>query len=314
MSALVETMYSVREVPWHGLGTVIENAPNSHDAIELAGLNWQVNGNPIFDANGNEIKGYKANTRDSDNSVLGVVSDRYQIVQNAEAFEFTDHLIDADEITYETAGSLRNGKQIWLLGKMPETKILGDDVDPYICFTNTFDGSGAIKVCLTPIRVVCNNTLNLALSRASRSWSTKHMGDMAGKLMEAKETLMLANNYMSMLDIEADKYANTAISDDEIQKVISEIFPVDVNNDSQRKINNVQQLTDTFYTCYYMPDIAQYKNTQWGVINAMADMVGHMAPARNTATYQENNWVRIMNGHPFFDAIVKKMNQMRVAA
>lgn len=314
MSALVETMYSVREVPWHGLGTVIENAPNSHDAIELAGLNWQVNGNPIFDANGNEIKGYKANTRDSDNSVLGVVSDRYQIVQNAEAFEFTDHLIDADEITYETAGSLRNGKQIWLLGKMPETKILGDDVDPYICFTNTFDGSGAIKVCLTPIRVVCNNTLNLALSRASRSWSTKHMGDMAGKLMEAKETLMLANNYMSMLDIEADKYANTAISDDEIQKVISEIFPVDVNNDSQRKINNVQQLTDTFYTCYYMPDIAQYKNTQWGVINAMADMVGHMAPARNTATYQENNWGRIMNGHPFFDAIVKKMNQMRVAA
>ena len=314
MSALVETMYSVREVPWHGLGTVIENAPNSHDAIELAGLNWQVNGNPIFDANGNEIKGYKANTRDSDNSVLGVVSDRYQIVQNAEAFEFTDHLIDADEITYETAGSLRNGKQIWLLGKMPETKILGDNVDPYICFTNTFDGSGAIKVCLTPIRVVCNNTLNLALSRASRSWSTKHMGDMAGKLMEAKETLMLANNYMSMLDIEADKYANTAISDDEIQKVISEIFPVDVNNDSQRKINNVQQLTDTFYTCYYMPDIAQYKNTQWGVINAMADMVGHMAPARNTATYQENNWGRIMNGHPFFDAIVKKMNQMRVAA
>ena len=297
MSALVETMYSVREVPWHGLGTVIENAPNSHDAIELAGLNWQVNGNPIFD-----------------NSVLGVVSDRYQIVQNAEAFEFTDHLIDADEITYETAGSLRNGKQIWLLGKMPETKILGDNVDPYICFTNTFDGSGAIKVCLTPIRVVCNNTLNLALSRASRSWSTKHMGDMAGKLMEAKETLMLANNYMSMLDIEADKYANTAISDDEIQKVISEIFPVDVNNDSQRKINNVQQLTDTFYTCYYMPDIAQYKNTQWGVINAMADMVGHMAPARNTATYQENNWGRIMNGHPFFDAIVKKMNQMRVAA
>ena len=314
MSALVETMYSVREVPWHGLGTVIENAPNSHDAIELAGLNWQVNGNPIFDANGNEIKGYKANTRDSDNSVLGVVSDRYQIVQNAEAFEFTDHLIDADEITYETAGSLRNGKQIWLLGKMPETKILGDDVDPYICFTNTFDGSGAIKVCLTPIRVVCNNTLNLALSRASRSWSTKHMGDMAGKLMEAKETLMLANNYMSMLDIEADKYANTAISDDEIQKVISEIFPVDVNNDSQRKINNVQQLTDTFYTCYYMPDIAQYKNTQWGVINAMADMVGHMAPARNTATYQENNWGRIMNGHPFFDALVKMMNQMRVAA
>lgn len=314
MAALVETMYSVREVPWHGLGTIVEDAPTSHDAIELAGLNWKVTGNPVFDANGNEIKGYKANTRDSDNSVLGIVSNKYQIVQNSEAFEFTDHLIEDEEIRYETAGSLRNGKQIWLLAKMPETKILGDEVDPYICFTNTFDGSGAIKVCLTPIRVVCNNTLNAALSTAKRAWSTKHMGDMAGKLHEARETLMFANNYMKELDIAADIYANTKISDEEIQKVLSEIFPVDINNDSQRKINNVQQLTDTFYTCYYMPDIAQYKNTQWGVINAMADMVGHMAPARNTPSYQENNWGRIMNGHPFFDAIVKKMDQMRVAA
>ena len=314
MVALVETLFSVREVPWHGIGTIVEEAPTSRDAIQLAGLDWNVISNSVYDAAGKEIKGYKANTRDSDNSVLGIVSDRYQIVQNIEAFEFTDNLIEDEEIKYETAGSLRNGKQIWILAKMPETKILDDDVDPYICFTNTHDGTGAIKVCMTPIRVVCNNTLNAALSTAKRCWATKHMGDMAGKLHEARETLMFANDYMKELDKAADIYANTKITDEQIQEVLNEIFPVDVINDSARKIANTQLLTDTFYTCYNMPDISKFKNTQWGVINAMADMVGHMAPSRNTSTYRENNWGRIMNGHPFFDATVKKLNQMNAAA
>ena len=314
MAALVESMFSVRETPWHGLGTIIEEAPTSKDAIRIAELDWEVNSNPIFDQNGNEIEGFKANTRDRDNSVLGIVTDRYKIVQNSEAFEFTDSLVADQEITYETAGSLRNGKTIWLLAKMPTSKILGEDVEPYICFANTHDGTGAIKVCATPIRVVCNNTLNLALDTAKRSWSTKHMGDMAGKLHEAQVTLGLMNDYMTKLDEAADRYANIKITDAEIEAVLNDLFPVDFDKDTQRKINNVQELRDNFYICYAMPDIAQYKNTQYGVINAMADMVGHMAPARNTSTYRENNWGRIMMGHPFMDSLIKKLDMMKVAA
>ena len=314
MAACVESIFSVREVPWHGIGTIVNEAPTSTEAIKYAELDWNVKSTPIFDQNGKEINGFKANTRDRDQSVLGIVSDRYQIVQNSEAFEFTDSLIDNNVMKYETAGSLRNGKTIWLLAKMPEVKILSDKVDPYICFTNTHDGTGAIKVCATPVRVVCNNTLNLALSTAKRSWSTKHMGDLAGKLHEAQATLGFMNDYMKKLDEAADKYANIKISDDEIESVLNELFPVDINNDTQRKINNVQELKDNFYICYAMPDIAQYKNTQYGVINAMADMVGHMAPARNTTTYKENNWGRIMNGHPFLDSLVKKLDAMNVAA
>lgn len=307
MSANVETMFSVREVPWHGLGTIIEEAPTSKDAIELAGLNWEVLSNPIFDNRGKEIQGFKANTRSSDNSVLGIVSNKYQIVQNSEAFEFTDNLIATGDVRYETAGSLRDGKQVWLLAKLDTTKVVGDDVDPYICFTNTHDGTGAIKVCMTPIRVVCNNTLNVALRTAKRTWSTKHMGDMEYKMMEAKETLGLANEYMKKLDEQADIFANTKISDDEIEKVLNDLFPVDYQKDSERKINNIKELKDNFYICYMMPDIAKFRNTQWGVINAMSDMVTHMTPARKTETYQENNWGRIINGHPFMDALTKMM-------
>ena len=307
MAALVESMMYVREVPWHGLGTKVNEAPTSKEAIKLAGLDWNVNPTVIYDANGKEISGYKANMRDSDQSILGIVSDRYQIVQNSEAFEFTDSLLD-EGVVYETAGSLRDGKQIWLLARMPSTTILGDDVDPYLCFTNTFDGSGAIKVCMTPVRVVCNNTLNLALETTKRSWSTRHIGDLAGKLHQAKETLGLAQEYMKKLDEDADRLANTKLSDGEIESIVSFIFPIDYIKDTQRKIQNSEKMRSDLMACYMMPDIAKYRNTAYGLVNAAADMADHIAPNRITQNYAENNWAKVMMGHPLLDAVYSKVS------
>lgn len=299
MPDCVETMFSVREKPWHGLGKIIKEAPTSRDAIELAGLNWSVNSNPIYDVFGNEIKGFKANTRSSDNSVLGVVTDKYKIVQNIDAFDFTDNLI-GEEMYYETAGSLRKGKTIWLLGKMPERYICEDKFDPYIVFTNTHDGTGAVKIAMTPIRVVCNNTLNMALSSAKRSWSTKHMGNMEAKLSEARHTLELANDYLNNLAIEADKLANETMKEDDIVYTLNEMFPID-DDASDRQKQNIQNAKDGIMICMLRPDIAKFLNTKWGFINAVSDYVGHSIPARVTTNYQENNWGKIMNGHPLLD-------------
>lgn len=299
MPDCVETMFSVREKPWHGLGKIIKEAPTSRDAIELAGLNWSVNSNPIYDVFGNEIKGFKANTRSSDNSVLGVVTDKYKIVQNVDAFDFTDNLI-GEEMYYETAGSLRKGKTIWLLGKMPERYICEDKFDPYIVFTNTHDGTGAVKIAMTPIRVVCNNTLNMALSSAKRSWSTKHMGNMEAKLSEARHTLELANDYLNNLAIEADKLANETMKEEDIVYTLNEMFPID-DDASDRQKQNIQNAKDGIMICMLRPDIAKFLNTKWGFINAVSDYVGHSIPARVTTNYQENNWGKIMNGHPLLD-------------
>ena len=123
MAALVETMMYVREKPWHGLGTCVEEALTSSEAIEKAGLDWNVIPCPVFDDRHIQIMGYTANTRDKDNAVLGIVGSRYSIVQNKEAFDFTDALI-GEGMKYETAGSLKGGRQVWLLGKMPQTDIL----------------------------------------------------------------------------------------------------------------------------------------------------------------------------------------------
>ena len=306
MSANVETMMYVREKPWHGLGTKVDEAPTSAEALELAGLNWKVEQTPVYTADGTLIPNYKANVRNTDNSVLGIVTDRYQIVQNEEAFEFTDSIVGETEngvVKYETAGSLNHGKKIWLLAKMPTQKVLDDEVEPYMCFTNSHDGSGAIRICMTPIRVVCQNTLNMALSQAKRSWSTKHVGDIESKLEEAKMCLELADEYMYNLGIEAEKLANTALRREQIDEILNEMFPVD-DLTSERKKSNIQQIKDEFYIAYFMPDIEKFIGTAWGAINAMSDCVTHTAPKRNTVDFYNNRWGKVMEGHPVIDQFV----------
>lgn len=306
MPAAVETMVYTREKPWHGLGTMVEEAPNSADALRLAGLDWTVEQRPVFlEGSSVEIPNYKANVRSKDGKVLGVVTDRYRIVQNTEAFEFTDGLIGGD-VRYETAGSLLGGKKVWLLAKMPTVKVAGDDTEPYLCFSNTHDGSGAVKVCMTPVRVVCNNTLNLALSGAKRFWSVKHVGKLSEKMAEAQEALELADAYMHELDKSAEQLANKRVTDDEVRKVLDDLFPTDEKSTELMK-RHAQRMKDEFWTCIFMPDIKQFRGTAWGAINAMADMVGHTAPNRQTKNYAENNWGRIMNGHVLVDAMAKAL-------
>ena len=294
-----ETMLNVREKPWNGLGTNVEDAPTSAEAMLRAGLNWEVTAEPIFLANGMEVKNYKANTRSSDSKVLGIVTDRYKIVQNGEAFDFTDALL-GEGVRYETAGSLNGGKRIWLLGRMPERYIAGDKFEPYICFTNTHDGSGAVRVCMTPVRVVCNNTLNLALKTAKRNWSAVHKGNIGAKLEEARMTLQLADEYLKGLDVRADILANEKMSADETEKAIKNLFPL-ANNATERQKKTVTDARDSLTACVFAPDLAQFLYTKWGFLNAVSDYVGHATPVRNNKNYEENRWGKIIGGHPLLD-------------
>lgn len=300
MAAYVETMMYTREKPWHGLGVRVEEAPTSKEAIELAGLNWGVKAMPVFDGFGEKIPGYVANTRDSDCKVLGIVGERYQIVQNAEAFDFTDSLI-GEGLKYETAGSLKGGRQIWLLGKMPERYIAGDKFDPYICFMNTHDGSGAIKCCMTPVRVVCNNTLNFALNTAKQSWSTRHVGDIQAKLNEARQTLALADLYLKHFADEADYLANSKMNENAVIAALKRMFPLKADaTDRQKK--TVQEQQTQIITCMMAPDIAQFVGTKWGFLNAVADYVDHCDPVRKTKNWQESRFASVIGGHPLLNA------------
>ena len=306
MAANVETMMFVREVPWHGLGKQLTAPPTSKEAIIAAGLDWKVESFPIYDIAGREIPGYKANTRDKDGKVLGVVGKKYCIVQNEDAFDFTDSLIN-EGMVYETAGSLSDGKKIWLLGKMPETQILNDKVEPYVCFVNSHDGTGAIKVCLTPVRVVCNNTLNFALSTAKRMWSTIHVGNMESKLAEAKETLGLITNYMNELNVDCEKLANKKMTDAEFEAIFDELYPVDPVEDTRRRIDNINTIKTTLFNCLLAMDVRPYKDTAYGKLMAVTDFANHSNPIRMTQKFHENRWGKIISGHPFVDTMYQRI-------
>ena len=303
MSANVETMMYVRETPWHGLGTMVQEAPTSADALRLAGLDWTVDQQDVVLESGLLVPGYKVNVRSTDQTVLGIVTDRYRVVQNSEAFAFTDNLIGGD-VRYETAGSLSGGRKVWMLAKLPDKLIAGDQTETYMCFSNTHDGSGAIRVCMTPIRVVCNNTLNYALNTAKRSWSVRHTGDISKKIHEARMCLEMGEMYMDGLAQYADDMANLTVTNEEIAAILDELFPVE-EDATKRMKENVQKMKDEYMVCWFAPDIAKFRNTAWGALNAMSDMVTHNAPRRQTKNYWENNWGRIMNGHVLMDRMAE---------
>ena len=301
MAAEVESMFYVRETPWHGLGTKVLSALTSKEALRMAGLDWQVVQEPIYTETEERIDGYKANVRDMDRRVLGVVTDRYKVIQNEEAFAFTDELL-GEGVRYETAGSLQGGRKIWLLAHLPQEYIIsGEHISPYLVFSNTHDGSGAIKVALTPIRVVCNNTLNLALNTAKRSWSMIHTGDIRGKMEEAKDTLFMAKRYMDELGKEFETLRKISMSDKTVMQYIEELLPVDENATSQQ-IRNIKRLQEDMKQRYFdAPDLKDLGKNAYRFVNAVSDFATHAEPLRRTVNYKENLFARTVEGNPLID-------------
>ena len=301
MAANIESMFYVRETPWHGLGTKVLEAPASKDALQLAGLNWRVMQEPIYTAMEELVDGYKANVRDSDRKVLGVVTDRYRVIQNDEAFAFTDELLGAG-VKYETAGSLQGGRKVWLLAHMPHEYIIsGERISPYLLFSNTHDGSGAIKVALTPIRVVCQNTLNLALARAKRSWSMIHTGDIREKMQEAKDTLFLAEKYMDELGKEFEALRMKKLTDKQVMEYIEILLPIEDGSTPQQE-KNMKRLREDMKIRYFdAPDLQEVGKNAYRFVNAVSDFATHAEPLRRTANYKENLFSRTVDGNPMID-------------
>jgi phage/plasmid-like protein (TIGR03299 family) len=302
MSANVEVMFYTREKPWHGLGTKVASALSSREALSASGLDWKVVQRAIITEDGITIDGYKANVRDIDNKILGVVTDRYKVVQNKEAFAFTDDLL-GNGVRYETAGSLQEGRKTWMLAKLPNEYImLGDRISPYLVFSNTHDGSGAIRVAMTPIRVVCQNTLNLALSTATRSWSTIHTGDIRSKLDDARQTIFMAEKYMDYLGKEFEILNKIRLSDSKVIELINLLLPLDDANTSAIQERNVIRLRNDMKSRYFdAPDLTDVGRNGYRFVNAVSDFATHSKPLRETSNFKENLFARTMDGNVMID-------------
>ena len=233
------SFFCVKEKAWHGLGQIVKQYPTSEEAIKHAGLDYEVVKSPLF-TNGSEIitdfnhlemnqntlevPNYFANIRTDNNTVLGVVGKDYHIVQNHEAFNFFDAIVGGDEgILYETAGALGKGERIFITAKLPDYIRVGngDDVtEKYIFLTTSHDGSGSITAAFTPIRIVCQNTLNASLRNMTNVVRIKHTSGAKQRIENAHKIMGLANTLSTQLENIFNNWTKVRVTDQEVKKLI----------------------------------------------------------------------------------------------
>ena len=276
MVANIETMFSAKETPWHKLGTITDGVLTSADAIVKAGLDWEVRLKDLYYTSdttfGAEHKApsHYATVRSSDENCLGVVGNRYTPVQNSEAFNFMDALVDSGEAKYETAGSIANGKIVWILMKLDtlENNSFEPDVfEPYVLLSNSHDGSSALKVTMTPVRVVCQNTLRMALNGASQQFSMRHTSGIAGKVQQARETLNFVGKYYESFQNEVNALIDKEVNDKQFNEIVEILFPRPSDEDMEkpRTANNYENIVGDLRTNW---NNELHKGSAWGVVNA----------------------------------------------
>lgn len=227
-----DTMFSVKEKPWHKLGTVVETAPTVREAIRLAGLDWKVQLKPIqtVEENGEEtnlITTHKAVFREDTKDVLGVVGSTYHPLQNTEAFDWFEPFVENGLATLETAGSLFNGKRVWILAKTQKEAdvVNGDTVESYILLSNSHDGSNAVRVGFTPIRVVCNNTLSYAEGHnLSQLIRVRHTQSVVENLQLVREIMDTVNTQFIATIEQYKELTKRDISVEDLRKYVKQVF------------------------------------------------------------------------------------------
>ena len=254
-----DSLFSVRQMPWHGLGVVLDKHPKTiEEAITAAGLDWEVKQCPVaavvekFDDGSmsvDELAGYMANIRSDTGKALGIVTKRYQPVQNLAAFSFLAGIFGS-EMHFETAGSLMNGRRVWVLMKIPSwIEIGGDPIGQFAFISNSHDGKSSVLAAVTPVRIVCANTEAAALRlakgvHAQRTYTIRHLGDMTQKIAEARNVMQVTTRYYQIFKTVGDKLATVKISDRRAKTYIEKLLPVD-DGQGDRAARNRQEARET---------------------------------------------------------------------
>lgn len=272
---------SLREPAWHGLGTVFDSEVTTSEMLDLAHLSgWNVRLEDI-DLPARSHKSWFAVTRtnpfDSMPDVLGVVGERYKVVQNEDVFKFADNLLDGGR--WETAGSIKNGTTVFGSLALERESVIdasgvSDKVNTYLLVHTSHDGSVAVQASITPVRVVCQNTLNLALGKGNRgvkqSFKIRHTQSVDGKVAAARETLGLVKTYMDEFDKSAETLYQTAVSDKQFFDLVTMLYPKP-EKDSKGSMTKWENKIDIINSIYTGPTNNMIAGTAWGAMNALTE-------------------------------------------
>jgi hypothetical protein len=313
----VSLAVNLRNQPaWHSFANKVFNqdeAVTTQQMLDGAKLsNWNVELESVSDLLADNYTSVSENflvTRDNpytagQKDVLSVVGSRYKTVQNEELFAFADNLHDGNsEVYWESAGSLKKGRVVYGSLKIPRTMVLdpngaNDKTDLYLIVWTSHDGSVAVQSAITPVRVMCQNTLNLAMKRAKQSFKIRHTQTVDGKIAAAREALGLTFNYFDEFEKEAQELFKIEVTNAKFSEIINKIYvkPEKDAKGSLKKWENKVLLVDELY--HNSPTNANIKGTAWGVVNALTERLDYYRTARKGSNES------LMAGASGFDPVV----------
>jgi len=284
----VETMMFAGETPWHRLGKEVAGLQTAREAVAVAGLDWEVELLPIYTKNGEyvEITESKAVTRKTDHRVYGIVGSRYVPIQNNDAFQFFDQVIGTGKAVYETAGSLQGGKRIWILANLKGSiEIAGDEIKRYLLLTNSHDGSMALQMFWTPIRVVCWNTLQSAFASAGTRFYSKHTFNARHRIDAAQEILGLSIRFYDKWLGQAQRLVQYQLSAGEMPKLLAASFGLTRADEVISAVlkPQIEKAEELIYIGRGQEN-PKIQGTAWQAFNGIAEFVDHYRIYRNGNT------------------------------
>ena len=296
------SMMYVGKEPWHGLGTKLDKPATAAKAIEAAKLDWTVKKVPLYawdrefaypmDAMFTVVPEHLWGAEDC--PTFGVVGPNYRPLQNKEAFQFFDPIVGENEAIYHTAGALDDGRRVWILAKLPEDiTVAGEDITKkYLLLSNSHDGTGSIQIKFTPIRVVCHNTLTMALDQGTKSIRVSHTQNMKERLEAARENLNLIKEGYSQIEADFKAMAKTELDDRRLTEYLCLVFP-DPKKSERREFERVEK--DRLRARYLFEfgrgnNVKGVDGTLWAAYNGVAEMIDHGKNKRTPGQHLDFIW------------------------
>ena len=281
MAHEIETMTYFGKAPWHGLGTALdaEDVYDWQKTCQKAGLDWEVELAPLVTADTQDKVQHKAVRRKSDARILGVVGPRYAVLQNHDAFGWFEPFLEAKEAALHTAGSLRQGSRIWVLAKLNREPLViaqGDEVEKYLLLSHSHDGSLAVRIGFTPVRVVCANTLAMAHGAdASKLLRVKHTKDVHESLANIREVIDVANAEFQATAEQYRLLARKSINQVDLHRYVQKVLKVEDDREAGTRLKNIMEEIVGLAEAGRGNDLTSIRGTYWAAYNGFSEWLSY---------------------------------------
>lgn len=290
----------MRTTTWNGLGTDVKGKTIT-DVLKESGLDYEVEKQSIMLADGTIVPDRCATVKSGTSEILGVVSNRYEICQNTDAFEFINSVSDVE---FVKAGETNSG-MVYVIGKLPDVKVLNDEFTPYLIFQNGHNGRYTLKTTITPLRLVCQNQFNYAFHESPNTISIQHSRQYVAKLQEAEKLIKGTVRYMNQFNNTAEELAMLKLGNDSnVKQIINSFFTL-AEDATDRQIARVEDNRTELFNAYKSDDNVNFTGTAWGLINGFSDYVTH----KDSKASEENKFLSVTFDPRMFMSFVQHVRQ-----